>query len=467
MNGLSSDELCGFLLGLGVLIGSARALGELARRCRQPAILGEILAGIVLGPTLLGGLLPQVSSFLFPKSGGVPIAMDGLTTFAIVMFLLVTGMKVDLSMVWRQGRSAMTVSICGMLIPFALGFAAAWFTPSLLGAYRSDQPFVLALFFGTALGISALPVVAKILMDLKLHRSDVGVIILTAAVFDDLAGWLVFGVIVAMVQGTAHSWADIGRTIGLALGLAAGLLTVGRWLIGRLLSWVREHASLPGVPLSLALTLGLLCAACTEWIGLHAIFGAFLLGTALGNTPHLRRRTRRTMHEFICYGIAPLFFASIGLRVDFVAHFDWVTVVVVLLVATFGKVLGCSAAARWAGLGARESWAIGFGLNARGAMDIILGLLALRAGIIHEQLFVAIVIMALVTSMTSGTLIQSILRPERRVRTDSLPGPETSSEPVDLDGLSAQIIELAQTIRDSQVAEPPHVDRRLEKTTRE
>jgi Kef-type K+ transport system membrane component KefB len=444
MNSLSTHELCVFLVGLGVLLGSARFLGELARRFGQPAILGEIITGIVLGPTLLGSLAPSVYSFLFPRSGGVAMVMDGLTTLAIVMFLLVTGMKVDLSTVWRQGRSGMAVSAFGMVIPFAIGFATAWFAPGLLGGDRGAQPVVLPLFFGTALCISALPVVARILMDLNLYRSKVGAIILTAAVFDDLVGWLVFGVVLGMVGGGGFSGTGLGWTIGFVLGFAVIMMTAGRWLVDRLLHWVQTHASLPGTALALAATLGLFSAACTEWIGIHAIFGAFILGVALGDSRHLRKKTRGTMHEFISYVLAPLFFASVGLKVDFVANFDGFIALVVLLVATLGKVLACRMAARWSGLASCEAWAIGFGLNARGAMDIILSMLALRAGIIQEKLFVAIVIMALVTSMTSGTLIKRVLRLKEDARSTDGPRSKAFGSPSGIGDLPDPIFELAR-----------------------
>jgi mannitol/fructose-specific phosphotransferase system IIA component (Ntr-type) len=184
------------------------------------------------------------------------------------------------------------------------------------------------------------------------------------------------------------------------------MLTIGRWLIHRTLPWIKAHTSWPGGTLNFALVLALLAAALTEHIGVHAVFGAFLVGVAIGNSSHLREQTRMVLHQFVSFILAPLFFGSIGLTVDFVRHFDIGLVLTVLVVACIGKVGGCSLGARWSGVPSRQAWALGFGMNARGAMEIILGLLALQFGIINERLFVALVIMALVTSMLSGPMMQ-------------------------------------------------------------
>jgi mannitol/fructose-specific phosphotransferase system IIA component (Ntr-type) len=184
-------------------------------------------------------------------------------------------------------------------------------------------------------------------------------------------------------------------------------------LIHRALPWIQAHLSWPGGILGIAVTLALFGAALTEWIGIHAIFGAFIVGVAFGDSSHLRQRTRSVIEQFIGSIFAPIFFASIGLRVDFFANFDLILVVVVLAVACIGETLGCAIGAMWAGFPRRQSWAIGFALNARGAMEIVLATLALQYGVIGERLFVALVIMALVTSIVAGPLMQRVLK--RRV----------------------------------------------------
>ncbi len=410
MESLTQHDITMMLLALGTLLLSARILGETARSFGLPSVLGEILAGILLGPTVLGNLAPGLQQALFPQHGGVALAMDGLMTLAITLFLLVAGLEVNLSMVWRQGRAALNISLAGIVGPFALGFAAAWFGPELMGGEAGVDPLVFALFMGTALSISALPVIAKTLMDLNLYRSELGMLVIAAAVFNDLVGWIVFAIILGMLESGPERSLTIGQTIFLTIGYAAAMLTLGRALIHRALPWIHAHASWPGGVLGFALALTLFSAAFTEWIGIHAIFGAFLAGVALGDSRHLRERTRATIEQFVSFIFAPLFFASIGLKVDFIAQFDLLLVVTVLVIATLGKVLGCGLAARLSGLAGREAWALGFSLNARGAMEIILGLLAFKYGVIGERLFVALVIMALGTSLLSGPVLQRVLR---------------------------------------------------------
>jgi mannitol/fructose-specific phosphotransferase system IIA component (Ntr-type) len=204
--------------------------------------------------------------------------------------------------------------------------------------------------------------------------------------------------------------------IGLTLGFALFCLTVLRWLADKSLPWMQAHLQWPGGVLSLSMGAALLGAAFTEWLGVHAIFGAFLVGVAIGDSPRMRESTRQTLDNFISYIFAPLFFASIGLMVDFRANFDLGLVLVVLLIAFAGKTIGCFCGARLASMGKRESWALGFAMNARGAMEIILGLLALQFGLISERLFVALVVMALVTAIVSGPVMQKILQRRRPTR---------------------------------------------------
>lgn len=415
MDSLTPHELTVMFLALGTLLLSARVLGEVAKRLNQPAVLGEILAGVLLGPTVLGVLAPGLSAFLFPLQGGGALALDGLTTLAIVLFLLVAGMEVDLSTVWRQGKVALWVAMAGMSLPFSLGFAVAWWAPTLVGYQPGVNHLAYALFMATVLSISALPIIAKILMDLNIYRSDLGVTVIAAAVLNDLLGWLVFAVVLGMVGGTGHGL-PLAHTLWLTVVFTVAMLTVVPWGIHRILPWIHAYTSWPGGVLGFALSFCLFAAAFTEWIGIHAIFGSFLAGVALGHSTHLRERTRSTIDQFVSFIFAPLFFASIGLRVNFVTHFDLLLTLTVLLLALSGKVLGSALGGRYGGLPWREAWGAGFGMSAQGTMGIILGVLALQIGLINQQVFVSLVVMALVTSLISGPMLQRILRLKKHRR---------------------------------------------------
>jgi len=416
MGTLTSHNITVLFLSLGVLLCVAHVLGELAQRLRQPSVLGELIAGVLLGPTVLGSIAPGLSEFLFPLQGANAIALDAIATLAIGLFLLVAGMEVDLSTVWKQGKVGCKVGITSIVIPFFIALGAAMVLPEALGRHGDADPTIFALFFGIAISISALPVIAKTLMDMGLYRSDLGMVVVSAAIFNDLTGWIVFAVVLGLIGDPSGSGNAIMLTIVLTLAFAGGMLTAGRWVIHKVLPFVQAYTHWPGGELSFALILGLLGAAFTEWIGIHAIFGAFIAGVAIGDSSHLRERSRVVIGNFVSFIFAPVFFASIGLKVNFVTHFDFPLVLTVLLTACVCKLAGGAMGARWGGMLPREAWAVGFALNSRGAMEIILGIIALEAGIIRERLFVALIIMAMITSMMSGPSMRVLLRTAKKWR---------------------------------------------------
>lgn len=453
---LTPKEITVFLLALAVLLGTARLLGEIARRYGQPAVLGEILAGVLLGATVLANVYPPAYDYLFPKylydhaSGeqvfydkvdaqtdevlyeevrdpvtgellqtpaqGEPapsLVLVGLDTFSVLcvcLLLLIAGLEVDLSIVTKQGKAAALVSITGMVVPMAFGCALAFAVPTLIGYDPTSGKLVpFALFLGIAMSITALPVIAKVLMDLKMFRSDMGMLIMSSAMINDLLGWIGFAIVLSLILPPGESAIPLHFVIPATLIFVGLILTVGRWAADRAIPWVQAHSSWPGGILGFVFTIALLCAALTEWIGIHAIFGAFLAGVALGDSKHLKPQTRRAIEQIVTYIFAPIFFAGVALRVDFLNNFDLVAVLLVLSIAIAGKALGCYASAQWAGMSKRESWAVGFGMSARGAMEIILGQIALNYGLITDKLFVAIVVMAIVTSVIAGPLMQKAL----------------------------------------------------------
>ncbi|HEV7282864.1 MAG TPA: cation:proton antiporter [Pirellulaceae bacterium] len=409
MDKLDASQLTVMLLALGILIGGARLLGELARRLHQPAVLGELLAGVILGPTVLGALFPDLQTFLFPTTGPNALVLDAIGSLAIVLFLLVAGIEVDLSIVWKQGRAALKIGILGTIIPFAIGLGCAWLAPTTLGRPEGADLTVFVLFIATAMAISALPVIARILMDLDLYRTDLGMTIVSAAIFNDLVGWTVFALILGLMNEHSSPWSVLS-TVLLTLLFAGLVLTLGRWLIHKALPPLQAYAHWPGGVLGFMIAMTLFGAALTEWIGIHAIFGSFLVGTAFGASSHMQERTRTMLDRFVSFVFAPIFFAGIGLKVNFVTHFDPALVLIVLVIACIAKFLGAWLGARWGELPPRERWAVGAAMNVRGAMEIILGVLALQAGVIDERLFVALVVMALLTSAAGGPLMRYFLR---------------------------------------------------------
>ena len=397
-----------FLLSIAVLLGVARLLGELARAIGLPLVVGEILAGVLLGATGLRRVAPSVHAFLLPS--GVPAAMlSGYTTIAVVLLLVVAGLEVDLGIVKRRGRSALWVAALGMLMPMLGGFVMGYLVPDSV-LVHPEQRGLFALFIGVALSISALPVIAKTLLDLGLFKTDIGLIVMTAAMVNDLVGWVAFSILLGPMRGGGVDLPHLAWTIGLALAFAVGSLVLGRRLVDRVLARIETQADLaPGRILSLLIVVAILGASVTQAIGIHAVLGGFIVGVMVGESQRLRERTRQTIQQFVTNVFAPVFFASVALRVDFVANFDLVLCIVVFVIASVAKVVGCSVGARISGLPWRESLAIGFGLNARGAMEIILALLARDAGLVDDRVFVALVTMAIGTSLLAGPMMKRLL----------------------------------------------------------
>jgi Kef-type K+ transport system membrane component KefB/mannitol/fructose-specific phosphotransferase system IIA component len=444
MQRLPDEELALLFASLGLLLGSARILGELAVRFKQPAVVGEILAGVLWGPSVLGHLAPGLCEALFPPVGPRAIVLDGLTSISIAPYLLVAGMEAELSAVFRQRKAALLVGCAGLLVPFGVGFASAWSVPALMGAEPGADRLVFSLILATALSISALPVIARTLLDLRLFKTDLGMIVIAAAVAGDLLGWNIFAVVMGLVNRTPGSGLPVAATVAATLGFAVAMLTVGRCVFHRALPWLVAYTSWPGGVLGAAVVLGLLAAGLTEWIGVHAVFGAFLTGVALGDSHHLREETRTTLLNFVSFIFAPLFFASIGLKVDFASAFEPLLVVAIFLIACVGKMAGCGGAARLAGLDWRTSLSIGAALNARGAMEIILGLLALENGLISQSVFVALVVMTLGTSMMSGPIMRGLLGRPARARIADLLSARTFCPRLQAHDARSAIVELSR-----------------------
>ncbi|MEP7128634.1 MAG: cation:proton antiporter, partial [Chitinophagales bacterium] len=406
VNKLSHSELIHLMVQLSVMLAFGRIMAEVARKFKQPAVVGEIIAGLILGPTILGTLSLDTFELLFPKTGASAIVLDGFTKVAVVMLLFIAGLEVDLRIVFQQGKQAFFSSIFGLIIPFALGFIIPYTFPAFFGDNGTDH-LLFALFMGTAMAISALPVIVRIMMDLKLFKTRIGMLVVASAMVDDIIGWMIFSIILGLIGKGGHI--AVGYTLLLTVGFTAFMLTIGRGLLNRLLPWVNKKLAWPGGLLSLSLALCFLAAAFTEYIGIHAVFGAFIVGIALGDSEHMSERAKEIVHQFINNIFAPLFFVAIGLKVNFLINFDpWLTLVIIVI-AFAGKIIGSGFGTRLGGFTWRESLAAGFGMNARGAMEIILGIVALENGLINETIFVSLVIMALVTSMTSGPLMKWML----------------------------------------------------------
>jgi len=416
---LSSDEVLSFLIIVSVILITARVLGEIFRRFKQPAVIGEILAGILLGPSLLGTLSPHLFESIFTADKGVPYkAFDGLAQIGIILLMFIAGFEVDLKMIRKQGKQAASISLMGLVFPFALGFATIWFFyDRIFSAPAGTSLTIPAMFFGTALSITALSVIAKILLDLNILRSKIGNLVLTAAMIDDFLGWILFSIIMQLMKPGSESAA---WSVTMVLVYTIFILTIGRWIVDKILLIADKFLSVGGL-ITVSVCLCLLSAVYTEYLGVRGIFGAFLMGVAIGDSKFFPERLQSILHQFVINIIAPLFFASIGLRVNFVANFNIEIVSIILVIACFAKLIGAGIGSRMSGLTKNESYAVAFGMNSRGSQEIVLGTLALQAKIIDEPIFVGLVVMTVVTILIAGPLMKYFLgKHEDAVKTAGL-----------------------------------------------
>ncbi|MGZ5243028.1 MAG: cation:proton antiporter [Bacteroidia bacterium] len=412
MEKLSSHEVLILLVQILVLLVTARFFGEVFKRFKQPAVVGELFGGIILGPTFIGSLQPELFHELFFAYPKATIAVHGLFSIAVIMLLFVAGMEIELPLVWRNGKSALIISFIGIIIPFALGYLTGNTFFNLFDPPGGSDKFVFSLFLGTALSITALPVIAKILLDLNLLNSKIGGLIIACAILDDFVGWVLFSIVLSLMPNASESESPLAiwQVVALTLAFAVFMLTIFKILLDRFLMWVTRRLVGPGGAMTIAIVMCFVGAVITEAIGIHPVFGAFLMGVAFGESVHFSERSKEVIHQFVTNIFAPLFFVSVGLKVDFIKNFDLLITLLILAVAFISKITGGYLGGKAGGLTHRESMAIGFGINARGAMEIILATIALQAGLIGEPIFVALTIMAILTSITSGHFIRLFVK---------------------------------------------------------
>ena len=396
------------LLQLGGVLALARALSEMMRRLKQPAVIGELMAGILLGPTVLGHYLPALELRVFPPTTRQFHLLEAISWIGMVLLLLLTGLETDLRVMRSLGRPALFASIGGMAVNFSVGGTLGWMIPAAYLADPAARP-IFAAFLATALAITAMPVVAKILIDLDLIRRNIGVLILSAGVLDDITGWLVLSVIAGIASAGAFIASRLALTL---LGLVAYVAAM-RYLVyplfSRLLRYVNERVQLAGADVTLILVFTFVSAAVTEAIGIHAVFGAFAMGLLVRQVPRVRQTSLHAIETFVLSALSPVFFAFVGLKVDLWSLTGWGLPSLVIGVAIAGKLAGCYGGARLGGLPHWDALAVGIGMNARGAMELVVALIGLSLGLLTSEMYSTIVLVAVVTSFIAPVFLRLVI----------------------------------------------------------
>ncbi len=392
------------LLQMIVIVLAARACGAFAQRIGQTAVIGEILAGILLGPSLMGALVPGFFHFLFPEAALKPLQL--LSQIGICLFMFVVGMEFDVGKLKGQARTAVLVSQMSILFPYLLGVVSALYLFSAYGA--PNTTFVaFALFLGISMSITAFPVLARILEERRMTKTPLGSTALACAAIDDATAWTVLGMVVAIVK--AGQVIQAAFTIGLVAVFVAFMLF---WIKPRMSKWIgttalEDSASAKGLMAGVVIFL-LASALTTEVIGIHALFGAFLAGVVMPPHGEFRDAMKIRLEHFSSVFLLPLFFAFVGLRTQIGALNEpgaWWVCVGLIAVATVGKLGGAMITARLTGVDWIDSFALGALMNTRGLMELVALNIGYDLGILSGTVFTMLVIMALVTTGLTAPLL--------------------------------------------------------------
>jgi Kef-type K+ transport system membrane component KefB/nucleotide-binding universal stress UspA family protein len=405
---LSGHAILILLLQLAGLLLLARALAEVMRRLGQPAVIGELLAGILLGPTVLGHFAPVLFSTVFPPDVAQFHLLEVISWLGLVLLLLLTGLETDLRVVRTLGPSALFASAGGLTVLFISGTALGFALPDRFLVSPDQRPLFAALL-ATALAITALPVIGKILIDLHIIKRNLGVVTLSAGVVDDTVGWRVLGVIAGFAEVGTFSLSKLLVTLASLTGFLLLLRYAVYPAFGRVIRYTNENVGVGGADLTLILVGTFLAAAATEAIGVHAVFGAFVFGLMVRQVPRVRAGTLHTLEQFVLSCLSPVFFAFVGIKVDLWSLTGWKVPLLVIAVAVAGKTLGCYTGARIGKMSHWESLALAFGMNARGAMGLIVALIGLSLGLLTSEMFSIVVLMAVVTSFMAPVLLRMVL----------------------------------------------------------
>jgi Kef-type K+ transport system membrane component KefB len=415
---VTEHELLLFIVEVCVLFLAARIGGEIATRIKIPMHVGELVMGMALGPSLLGWVWPEAFETLFPNDPDQRALLEVVSWIAIVFLVLLSGLETRLGILRRAQRAAIGGWIGGFGLPFAGGFALGMLAPDALVPASIDRP-VFALFLATAMAISAIPVIARILMDLDLFRTRVGMVIISAAVADDTIGWVVLAIVTGFATGGVEA-AAVARTLLLTGGFIVLAFTLGRPLVWKAME-LTSRLRMPHAQLSMMLFVTLVAGAMTQAIGVHLVLGAFVAAMLIGRFRRFDPAAVTGLREVGMGFLVPFFFAYTGIKVDLTTLRGSTLVFagIAVLVACGSKIVGGGLGARLGGLPGWEALAVGFGLNARGAMELVIAAIGLSVGVLDAAGYAIIVMIAVLTTIMAAPSLKACIDragPEARRR---------------------------------------------------
>jgi Kef-type K+ transport system membrane component KefB/nucleotide-binding universal stress UspA family protein len=397
-----------FLAQLVLLMLSGRLLGEAMVRIGQPAVMGQLVAGVVLGPSVLGALLPDVQHAIFPPGHGQKSMLDAVSQFGILLLLLLTGMETDLKLARKVGKAALSVSVAGVAVPFCCGVALGELMPESL-LPNAEQRLLTALFLGTALAISSIKIVAAIVRDMKFTRRNLGQVIVSSAIMEDTIGWIIIAITLSLAQAGRIDLVSVAKSvIGTAVFLAASL-TVGRRVVFLVIRSVNDNFQSEFAVITAILVIMGVMALTTQLIGVNTVLGAFVSGILIGESPILTRHIDEQLRGLITAFFMPVFFGLAGLSADLTILSSRELLLLALgliAIASIGKFAGAFVGGKIGGLDFREALALACGMNARGSTEVIVATIGLSMGALSQTLFTMIVAMAITTTMAMPPMLR-------------------------------------------------------------
>ncbi len=413
-NGSSSTGKAEALLAAQVvlLLLVGRLLGEVMQRLGQPALMGNLLAGLVLGPSLFGAIWPEAQKFIFPSDPAQKAMIDGLSQIGILMLLLLTGMETDLKLVSRMKGAAISVSLSGIALPFACGFALGELLPDSLLPHMAGGRLVPSLFLGTALSVSSIKIVAMVVREMNFTRRNLGQIIISTAIMEDTVGWVIIAITFG-IAGAGHvDGLNLAKTVG---GVALFLLfcfTLGRWLVFSIIRWVNDNFRSEFPVITAILVIMGAMALMTQLLGVRTVLGAFMAGVLIGQSPILTGHIQQQLRGLIAAFFMPIFFGLSGLAADLTILKDYRLALLtagLVVIASIGKFSGAFVGSAIGGLKWRERIALGCAMNARGSTEVIVASIGLSMGALTQNLYTMIVTMAVVTTMAMPPMLRRAL----------------------------------------------------------
>src|SRR3954465_16070710 len=391
----------GMLIGqIVLLIVVGRLLGGGMLRIGQPAVMGQLIAGLLLGPSVLGALWPEAEQLLFPTIPEQKAMLDGLAQFGILLLLLLAGMETELAMVRGVRRAAISASVAGIVLPFACGVLVGHFLPASL-LPDPNKRIITSLFLGTALAISSVKIVASVVRDMGFLRRNVGQVILASAIVDDTIGWIIIAITFGLAGQENFSWVSVLGHVGGTLLFLVFSFTLGRRLVFKIIQFSNDHFRGEGAVIAAILVVMGLFALITQLIGVHTVLGAFVAGILVGESPILTEEIDRQLRGIVAGLFMPVFFGLAGLSADLTVLKDPELALLTLgliAIASVGKAAGAFTGGYFGGLTLKESTALAMGMNARGSTEVIVATIGLSMGMLSQNLFTMIVAMAVITT---------------------------------------------------------------------